>query len=79
MMQRRWKHGCIDFSAYPGTDFLREVTNMKKSIINVVRVNGRYETQGYIYERHLTPNGFIILRHSKAWPLAYPCVVYKGQ
>ena len=50
---------------------------MKKSVIEAVTVNGRYETQGYIYEKHVTSNGFVILRYNKYYPLAYPCVVYK--
>ena len=52
---------------------------MKKSIINAVRVNGRYETRAYVYERKLTYNGFTILRYSKSAPSDYPCVVYTGE
>lgn len=50
---------------------------MKKSILEAIVRNGRYETQSYIYEKEVTPNGFVILRHSKFYPLSYPCIVYK--
>lgn len=50
---------------------------MKKSILEAVIRNGKYETQGYIYEKQTTPNGFIILRHNKFYPFSYPCIIYK--
>lgn len=50
---------------------------MKKSILEAVTVKGRYETKSYIYEKQVTPNGFIILRYNKYYPSFYPCVVYR--
>ena len=50
---------------------------MKKSILEAVQRNGRHETQGYIYEKQVTPNGFLILRYNKYYSGSYPCVVYK--
>lgn len=50
---------------------------MRKSILEAVQRNGRHETQGYIYEKQITPNGFIILRHDKYYPFSYPCIVYR--
>ena len=50
---------------------------MKKSILEAVQINGRYETQSYIYEKEITPNGFVILRYNKFYPFSYPCVIYK--
>ena len=49
---------------------------MRKSIIEAVKKNGRYETRRYTYEKMITPNGFVILRHDREQYDNYPCVVY---
>ena len=50
---------------------------MKKSILEAVIEKGGYETQSYVYEKQVTPNGFIILQHNKYYPSYYPCIVYR--
>ena len=47
---------------------------MRKSIIEAVKKNGRYETKGYTYKKMITPNGFVILQYDREQ--YYPCVVY---
>lgn len=49
---------------------------MRKSIIEAATVNGRYETGKYMYEKMVTPNGFVILRYDREHRDNYPCVVY---
>ena len=47
---------------------------MRKSIIEAVKKNGRYETKNYTYKKMVTPNGFVILQYDTGQ--CYPCVVY---
>ena len=49
---------------------------MRKSIIEAVKKNGRYETKNYTYKKVITPNGFVILRYDREHKDNYPCVVY---
>ena len=47
---------------------------MRKSIVEAVKKNGRYETKNYTYKKMVTPNGFVILQYDRE--RCYPCVVY---
>ena len=49
---------------------------MRKSIVEAMQVRKTYETGKYIYEKVITPNGFVILRYDREHKDNYPCVVY---